>query len=374
MIKKITLTITAFLLISPLFAAPKVVVLAVDGASENVIRDLSRRKSIPHLTKLFQQGWYGSINMGGGLSPTKWMTVFSGCPVGIHGVASWEINGESLSSNHCRVKRVWEILSDHGYHVGVFQVLATSPADPIRGVLLTDRWTSFDRPAMERGFPPEILPRLARHFENNVRGLATRDEVVLMRTQETAALQLLLELDEEEAFRLIVFYLRSVDEASHGVWKKDTEIVGGDLRVKPGGELEKAYLHADAAAERVMGLASPEDYVFFLSDHGFSDDLFYSEEVPAGRGRHSAEGIFFLKGPGIRPGRLSKTIDGLALVPTMLDIFQVPASEQMPGESLLSAGKKLLRVKTYTKTISPHTPAPYSAEERKKLEQLNYLK
>jgi arylsulfatase A-like enzyme len=113
-----------------------------------------------------------------------------------------------------------------------------------------------------------------------------------------------------------------------------------------------------------------------MSDHGFS---FY----PGGynhyglpEGYEPPDGIFLMKGPQVRPGKLDASV--LDIAPTILYLFGHPVGQNMDGKALRKAFtfQRALRRKPYTlkKTSPGKRDKSYDEETLKEMETLGYVK
>jgi hypothetical protein len=108
------------------------VVIELDGASWNVIKDLLERDMIPNIRRLIDNGSSGVLlSEEPLLSPRLWVSIFSGKRAQDHGV---EFFGHSSSIVQC--KRIWDIFNDRGYSVGVFGSFVTWPPYPVNGFMI----------------------------------------------------------------------------------------------------------------------------------------------------------------------------------------------------------------------------------------------
>src|SRR3989454_3913229 len=102
------------------------------------------------------------------------------------------------------------------------------------------------------------------------------------------------------------------------------------------------YVKQDGLIGRIVQSAGPGTTVMIVSDHGFKtgagrplDVLPFTTEQPVEW--HREDGIFILSGPGARRGRLAPRATLFDIMPTLLSLLGLPASEEMPGRVLIEA-------------------------------------
>ncbi len=250
---------------------PRWLVVGVDGAEWNVIEALWSRGELPHLRALAAAGSAGRLGTDYGSSPVIWTTVATGTVPEVHGITDFAVPTERgdvpVSSTVRKVPALWNMLSTAGRRVAVVSWWVSWPAEPVHGVVLSDRWKHGLEDAV---FPPDLTATVAEWSEAaGADGLlfdarlasAERDDLTLEATLR------LLELD----FELVLSYLRSVDIASHRFWKywEPEAFPGAEFRDDERELVPDAYRALDIAIGRLVAAAGPDTNVVVLSDHGF---------------------------------------------------------------------------------------------------------
>jgi len=112
----------------------KIVIIGVDGATWKVITPLMNRGKLPNLSRLMDNGVSGILTsfepMG---SPILWTSISSGKTPKKHGIGSLLLN-----SNHVRCKRIWDILEERGWSIGLMGHLLVWPPRKIKGYIIPD--------------------------------------------------------------------------------------------------------------------------------------------------------------------------------------------------------------------------------------------
>src|SRR5262245_58970501 len=123
----------------------RVVLIGIDGATWDVIRPLMKAGDLPNLRGLVERGWSGVLHsMEPMVSPALWTTIASGHVPAEHGIlgflAPTQDGGEApVTSNLRRVETLWTIATRAGRTVNVIGWFVTWPAEPINGIMVSDR-------------------------------------------------------------------------------------------------------------------------------------------------------------------------------------------------------------------------------------------
>lgn len=263
-------------------ASPRWLVIGIDGAEWSVIETLWERGHLPHLRALADRGVTARLGTNYIASPMIWTTIATGVRPEVHGITDFVTTTEKgnapVSSGQRRVPALWNMLSATGRRVAVLNWWASWPAEPVNGVVITDRaglgvgdevwplelvesFRTWRRQALNQptGFNREEL--------TDDRGSAGARE----RDQQTAWIGERLAGRE---FDLLLVYFRAVDVLSHLHWKSwqperfpntPAEELAAHREVIPA-----VYEATDEAIGALVATAGPETNVMVLSDHGFT--------------------------------------------------------------------------------------------------------
>ncbi len=268
---------------------PRVIVFGIDGGSWNLIQPLIDRGLLPALKHLRENG------AGAALSSTvphssfpAWTTAITGVGPGKHGIVDFtrRLPGQDrlifLNSRHRGVPTIFETLSRHRSKVASLGIPATSPPDPINGIVIG----GFDCPvavSAQRSmiYPPELARELFRKFGDYPYGsisesritsqwYATARDVLL---KNIAKRQTIFQwLWEKESWDLFWMVFPESDTASHHFWSlhdPDSPRHDPELAAEFGNTLTEIYQRIDQALQGFLDLLNPEDLLIVMSDHGF---------------------------------------------------------------------------------------------------------
>ncbi len=341
-----------------------------------MIRPLLDAGKMPHLQRLIAAGVSGNLaTLQPVLSPMLWTSIATGKRADKHGILGFvepdpaSVNGVRPVTNLSRkTKAVWNILSQCGRRCNVVGWWPSFPAEPIRGVMVSNRLQTavagLDEPwpmlpgtvhperlaeNLEplRLHPLEVtgdtllpfVPRAAEIDQKKDRrllGLAkTVAETATVHAAATGVLQL-------EPWDFMAVYYDGLDHFGHGFMKyhppRRAGIAEEDCALY-GGVMEAAYRYHDLMLGVLLDLAGPDTRVLLLSDHGFHPDHLRPQSLPgepAGPAvEHRDYGIFVMAGPGIRQGGGIAGSTLLDIAPTILHAFGLAVGEDMDGKVLL---------------------------------------
>lgn len=143
-----------------------VLFIGLDGADWQSLDPLMKSGVMPQLAALAREGRSGVLEtIQPPLSPLIWTTMMTGASPLEHGVLDFTrfnpVTGaeEPITREERRVPAVWDLAGLEGRSVAVFGMWATWPAEPVKGLMVADRFFSFTsgahRPPPGIVHPPE---------------------------------------------------------------------------------------------------------------------------------------------------------------------------------------------------------------------------
>ncbi len=403
-------------------AGRPVLFVGLDGADWELLDIYMRDGRMPNLAALTWEGRTGVLTtIQPPLSPLVWTTEMTGVSPIEHGILDFTRfhpktgEREPIPREERRVPAVWNMASAAGRSVAVFGMWATWPAEPVRGLLVADRFSSFTasgpppagsvHPADREAWARQILERTQREVD-----LAALWAYLPDLTEEefrTAAARPDPYADPVSALRRILVETRAYDGlartwiAEHRpdlsiVYFQGTDTLGhvfapyAPPRRPDVPEADFARFHRVpefyfAEIDRLLGeyrtLAERSGAVLMLaSDHGFRwsearpEKLSSAAAATAGRW-HRDEGIYLLWGPGITPGTRERAgVDRVCA--TLLALLGLPSGHGLAGPPLPGAPGRTEKSVDYRALlpVAPvsSSPAPTTAEVEK-LRSLGYI-
>ena len=361
--------------------AKKVLLIGWDAADWKVISPLIDAGKMPYLARFVREGVMGNLaTLYPVLSPMLWTSIATGKRAykhGIHGFAEPDPFTQSvrpITSLGRKCKAIWNILHQKGLHSNVVAWWPSNPAEPVRGVMVSNHFQQSVGPigkswplpqgtihpprlaqalAALRVHPGEVaaeqilpfVPRAAEVDQAKDHRLSTIARILAETAGVQAAATAIMQL---EPWDFMAVYFDAIDHFCHGFmryrppkldWidKRDFEIYQGVI--------DTAYQFHDLMLGALMSVAGDDTTVIIVSDHGFHADHLRPRILPnepAGPAdEHRPFGVFAMKGPGVRKDELVFGATLLDITPTILTLFGLPVGRDMDGKPLLTAFKEL---------------------------------
>ena len=362
----------------------RVVLLGLDGFDWGLLDRLIGEGRCPTFAAMKRSGAWGNIQSRQPLlSPLIWTTMATGRLPEEHGVVDFvvkdAVTGADMPiTNQARqVHAFWNILTSSGLSVNVVNWWATYPAEPINGVMVSERvfYQLFGiRPALDDPgniSPPEVvdevLPLLVEADDigfDEVREYARIDRAEYDRALAAAA-------TADNPFDERINHLRKILAVTRGVFNvghwlienrpadltalyvEGTDTIGHRFAhfLPPklpwvsqqefdrySGTMARYYELVDRELARLMEHAPPDTLWLVVPDHGLYTGKARPSVAPddftTGAPQwHRLTGAFLASGPGVRPGPIEPLhIDDLCR--TLLWLLGAPISEELRGRQL----------------------------------------
>jgi hypothetical protein len=338
-----------FFLRPGLFQPPerRVIVVGLDAADWQLLDGYCVDGTMPNLARLVREGRSGVLKtFQPPLSPLVWTTMMTGVSPRVHGILDFTRfnprsgQKEPITSDERREPAVWNMASAAGRRVGVLGLWATYPAEPVSGLLVSDRLFSFlyqekDPPAGV--VYPASEDARARALLQRVEGqvglaelqayLPWLDEAEYGRHLDSedpyghpvSALRRILvetrvydelgrEFLERERPDLLIAYFQGTDSVGHvfAPYAPPRQPAIPEQDYERYHSVPRAYFQAvDALLGRYRQLAQARGAVLMIaSDHGFTwregrPTKLSSFAVATAAKWHRKEGVYLLWGPGV---------------------------------------------------------------------------
>ncbi|HET9209062.1 MAG TPA: alkaline phosphatase family protein [Thermoanaerobaculia bacterium] len=261
---------------------PPLIVIGIDGGEWKVIHRLWSEGKLPNFKAIADRGVTAILHTAYNSSPVIWTTIATGVRPDVHGITDFVVSTPRgdvpVSSAVRKVPALWNMLSRTGRRVAVLGWWASWPAEPVNGVVLSDR-ALLDLDA--RVSPASYLPR----FQADLRaadadpGLFGNDEAQRRdRVMARSAARMV-----REGYDLILLYFRSTDIVSHNEWKyfepKDFDPIAPREMAAHRDLVPRVYEAVDQEIGRILAAAPRGSDVLVMSDHGFHSA--HREEIKA---------------------------------------------------------------------------------------------
>ena len=357
-------------------AARKLLFIGWDGADWQMINPLLDAGLMPNLNRLVNQGVMGNVTtLTPTLSPILWTSIATGkrpFKHGIHGFTEPDPHGggiRPITAIARKTKAIWNILGQNGRKCNVVSWWPSHPAEPITGVMVSNHYQRAVAPYGKpwpvrpgtihpdrlvrnltelRTHPQELDPRLIQRF---VPRLADIDQEKDQRIETMARLiaesitvkDAACALMHHEPWDFSAVYFDSIDRFCHFFmpyhpprlpWVDPTDFERYRHVV------EQGYQLLDLHLGHLLEVAGEDTTVVLVSDHGFHSgslrpgSALHHMSRPASL--HRSQGIFVIKGTGIKKDEILHGAGLLDLVPTVLTLFGLPTGLDMDGVPLVN--------------------------------------
>lgn len=129
---------------------PPVIFIGLDGADWQLLDAYMRKGAMPNLQSLVREGTSGDLlTEHPPLSPLLWNTMMTGTAPLEHEILDFTRfhpatgRKEPITSDERKVPAIWNMATQAGKSTAVFGLWATYPAEPVRGLLVSDRFFTF---------------------------------------------------------------------------------------------------------------------------------------------------------------------------------------------------------------------------------------
>ncbi|MEO1259064.1 MAG: alkaline phosphatase family protein [Bacteroidota bacterium] len=352
----------------------KFILLGWDAADWKVINPMIEQGLLPNIEKFINDGIIGNLaTLDPPYSPMLWTSIATGKRPYKHGVHGFHEPIEKapgirpVMSTTRTCKALWNILTQEGYKSHVLGWWPSHPAEPVSGVAISD---FFARPVgrqyepwpvaegsvhpkeMEEHFgwlrmhPEEITANVIELFVPDWQKANEQQQKRLSSIQRETAMAATLHncftnILREQEWDFAALYLATIDHYCHGFMRfhppKRPHVPQPDFDMFHN-VITAGYRYHDMMLGRILQLAGDDAYVMLISDHGFQPDHLRPRDIPkepAGPAyEHSPQGIFMLKGPGIKQDELLYGASLLDITPTILTCLGLPVGKDMDGKVL----------------------------------------
>lgn len=388
-------------------AAP-VVVIGLDGVEPEILDAMRAQGAVPTLDRLWSQGASARLaSLEPTWSPPIWTTIFTGRLPVDHGITfflsqgTYAIPGTQIevslpriyglqkaaglvfeerilpvSSELRRATSVWEAAGLAGRTSVLANRLVSWPAQPLRGVELTNRLL-LDEPGLPRlAFPDSLtsvaLARVDAAPPHDDPALDAAPWLAIQLGRERALWTMAAENAAASQADLTVLYTHLIDSAQHRYlkyhWTDRFRFAPSPDNVERfGGAIEATYRAVDAMIAESLAILGPDVRVLVVSDHGVRANQRIVEDIPEPVGARrmppapvdevsgvhgdAPDGVFCLFGPGVRPGELDAPIHVLEIAPLVLHLLGLPVAEDLERTSPLVRDPDMVSDVTPLRTV-----------------------
>jgi len=369
--------------VSPSRPAPRIILIAIDGASLDFISPAVADGRLPNFGHLLDRG---AVMHLATLRPTQpgpvWTAVATGKlpwrngvrsaamyrPPGggamvdllpdycfAHALAKFGLLAETVhTSSSVRAAPLWELLGRAGLTSHVVRWPVTWPAPPVRGAVISDLYHRSAEFMLAHDDPMTTHPRdLGVHLRRASAASSLASDVTDARPTGPYPAEIPLALDREyaalgwqlallERSHLLALRLQGLDVAGHYYLRQALPRAFGDVsdeeRRQYGRVLEQYYRYIDTEIGRALDALEPDDLLVVVSGFGMEPlsvpkrllELALGTAAISGTHERAPDGFLMAFGTHVRPGRLPRgsVVD---VAPTLLYYLGLPVGRDMDG-------------------------------------------
>ncbi len=259
----------------------KILMIALDGATLDLLKPWMDGGELPLLAKLFQEGAGGTLQSTiPWATPTAFASFATGTNPGKHGVYDF---GRLIGKNYTAFvptngadvhgRTLWRLLSDAGKKSLVINMPMTYPAEPINGMIIAGIPYPGSSPRICH--PPQLVADLkergwdlSRNASDDLGGSYAdyyQGLLSLIKARGEATAHLIRQ--EQPDFTAVHFL--ETDQVQHRFW----QFMPGEPKYDPNGPHTHAILNlykvVETAMAQIIEAAGQDAIVCIMSDHGF---------------------------------------------------------------------------------------------------------
>ena len=359
----------------------KLLLIGWDSADWKLIGPLLAKGLMPNLKKVIDNGVYGNMStMNPPFSPMLWSSVATGKTPDKHGVLGFiEVTPDRkairpVTVNSRKSRALWNIFHNQGMKSNLVGWWPSFPAEPINGVVVTDKYQKVKQGKNEKSpikegtihpesmvdelkdlrmFPWELtsehilpfMPKAANIDQDQPKnGLTNFANVMSHAVSLQNATTYLL---RETEWDFMGVYYDFIDHLCHGFMKfhpPKLDRIPQDKYEIYNDVVNSAYRFQDMLLGRKLELIDKDTTVIIMSDHGFESGYKRILEMPklnaAPALDHRQFGIFVAMGPNIKKNEKLFGLNLIDIAPTILHHFNLPIGKDMDGKVMMDIFEK----------------------------------
>ena len=262
------------------------IVLGFDGADFDLIDPWVEQGALPHLAQLMKDGARATLlSTMPPVSPHAWATFQTGVNPGKHGVYGFmesNLHAPPKPTNafSLGVPPFWKFFNDIGKSVGIVNVFATYPPQPVNGFVIAGRNVLPGKPYMfPSGLADEIEHNVGSyiidvnpyHGRRKLANISEKNFIELLHKIVKMRIRTFHYLQETYCPDLFVIVFTTTDVVQHFFWRyldQKHPFYPGPGNTLGHTAIFDIYRLLDDFLGDVMAKMSPEDTLMVVSDHG----------------------------------------------------------------------------------------------------------
>ncbi len=269
-------------------ARSKLAIIALDGASPDLVKRWADEGHLPNLAELIERGTFGTLlSVIPPVTGAAWGSFLTGVVPGRHGIFEWLSRRVGtyqlglIDSSSLTCPTLFEWLSTHGLRVGAVGVPLTYPVRPIRGFLVSDLLTP---PGKNYAYPAELQAELESLLGGPYPvapppwlGWPRAERwLKALHASLSARARAAQHLATRYPWDFFMVHVMETDSVQHQMWHQLDGVERPRYRVRlAGNPILEIYQLADDLVGQLRKSFDQNTIVWVISDHGFGP-LYYN--------------------------------------------------------------------------------------------------
>ena len=352
----------------------RLLIVGLDGADLQLVQAMIEAGALPCLADVAGRGVLGPLT---GVSPlvpvAQWTSMLTGRLAADHGVLGpLHVDGEgavqATTSRQRQVPALWTMTSAAGLDTVAVNWPASHPAEPVRGVAVSDLFAlatgDLDAPgplpagcvspadaaeALDplRVHPSELDFSVFPHFipaaaEIDQSSDNTLRELGILLAETAGVHAAITDLLTERPWSMAAVRYTFIDQVCRRFLPFHPPAMAGlppELSDRLSQVVTGAYAYADAMLHALLTIAGDDTTLMLVSNHGYYQGDARPDIIAMPPRTHWSAwkrrtGLIAMAGPGLRPKPALFGAHALDVTPTALALLGLPAGQDMPGKAL----------------------------------------
>ncbi len=369
----------------PVIPERKIIVLGFDSATMDIILPMISEGRLPNFDSILKKGsWARLKSIRPTLEPPVWATASTGTMPYRHGIKDYKLfaaceecceytivpkgmlfrkisltgffKARDFTLKNLKVKNYWNILGMMGIDSGTVNWPGTSPAETVKGFFVTDMALEDEYKEGQGFYPPAIsVPADLNSYANPFSEVIKQSEAIDpargkwisdASSNDITYNKVAIDLFKKFQPSVMTLNLKGLENISHHFYSFYEPDKFGNVTGPKKDLYENLLSNYYVFMDRILGqwieLAAENYTIVVFSPYGIEAMDIWGrltkhillESPVSGSHRNSPDGILIVSGKGIKKDFLLESAAILDLVPTILYMLDLPASDDMEGNIL----------------------------------------
>ncbi|MBU1699884.1 MAG: alkaline phosphatase family protein [Candidatus Eisenbacteria bacterium] len=259
---------------------PKILVIGLDGATWSILDPWIEAGDLPNLAQFRSDAAWGDLSsIIPYLSPPAWTSAITGVNPGRHGIFDFQRRlpqGNIIiteTAGNRKAAPIWKMLEGKGKRSAFINIPMTDPPEEMDGVMVSG-FPHVDKVLYT--YPPELEKELQGYIldEMEMNLVAGKEDSIRTHIRDVmeARWTAVQKIYQKEDWDLFWVVFTAVDRVQHMFWRFMDPLDARneeDEVVRYRDVVHDLWVRMDAIIGEFLAMAGPQDYILFVSDHGF---------------------------------------------------------------------------------------------------------